>query len=430
MTALQDKPASLQQLLGKERQGRWAGYRVLITLLVTVLLAGLAYVVMGRHGQPAQSLYKTEKALVDTLVVKVSATGNLQPTNQVDVGSETSGIVEEVLVEENDRVKKGQLLARLDLSRLQDVVTRSQANLAVAEAQVLQANATIVEARATLERLREVEKLSGGKVPSKGEMVTAEATLKRAEAAAASARAGVTQAQANLKSDQTSLAKGYIRAPIDGVVLTRSIEPGQTMAVNFQAPVLFTLAEDLTKMELQVAIDEADVGQISIGQQAVFSVDAWPGRQYPASITGIGYGSQEEEGVVSYPATLVVDNSDLSLRPGMTATAEITTLVREKTLLVPNAALRFSPPVADASTGKKSGGMTFSLMPRPQPGLARSTAKALNNNGRQQVWILRNGQPVAVPVKAGASNGHYTEILSGELQPGVEVITEMENAQP
>jgi len=194
-------------------------------------------------------------------VVKVSATGNLQPTNQVDVGSELSGIVDQVLVDDNDRVKKGQVLARLDLSKLQDTVTKSRANLASAEAQVQQMQATVAEARAALARFRQVAQLSGGKVPSKSEMESAEANLKRAEANVASARASVTEARATLQSDETNLAKANIRSPIDGVVLTRKVEPGQTVAASFQAPVLFYPGEDLAKMELQVDVDEADVGQ-------------------------------------------------------------------------------------------------------------------------------------------------------------------------
>ena len=190
-------------------------------------------------------------------------------------------------------VKKGQVLARLDLSKLQDAVAKSRAILAAAEAQVLQAQATVAEARATLARYRQVSQLSGGKVPSKTEMDTAEANLKRAEANEASARASVTQARATLQSDETNLGKASIRSPIDGVVLSRQVDPGQTVAASFQAPVLFKLAEDLTKMELQVDVDEADVGQVKAGQKATFSVDAWPGREYTAVITRVGYGSQE-----------------------------------------------------------------------------------------------------------------------------------------
>src|SRR5574340_1549714 len=266
--------------------------------------------------------YTTETATLGTLVVKVSATGKLQPTNTVDVGSELSGIVDKVYVDDNDEVKKGQILAQLDLSKLRDAVAKSRASLTATEAQVLQAQATAAEARATFARYQQVSELSGGKVPSRTEMDSAEANLKRAEANVASAHASVTQARATLQSDETNLGKASIRSPINGVVLSRQVDPGQTVAASFQAPVLFKLAEDLTKMELQVDVDEADVGQVKAGQNATFSVDAWPGREYSAVITRVGYGAREAEGVVSYLTVLEVNNDDFSLRPVMTRSEE------------------------------------------------------------------------------------------------------------
>ncbi|MGB5104673.1 MAG: efflux RND transporter periplasmic adaptor subunit [Steroidobacteraceae bacterium] len=366
--------------------------------------------------------YRTEEVTVGTLVVKVSATGNLQPTNQVDVGSELSGIVEQVYVDDNDEVTKGQLLARLDLAKLQDAVSRSQASLAAAEAQVLQAQATVAEMRATLERFRQVSQLSAGKVPSRTEMDTAVANLKRAEANEASARASVVQARAELQSNQTDVGKASIRSPINGVVLLRDIEPGQTVAASFQAPVLFTLAEDLSKMELQVDVDEADVGQVQVGQPATFSVDAWPGREYSAVITRVGFGAQTEEDVVSYLTVLEVKNEDLSLRPGMTGTADITTLTRRNAVLVPNAALRFTPPAPETAEKSTGRGVTSALMPRPprQPRTSRSVA----SEGSPRVWVLRDGMPVAIEVETGATNGRVTEIVGGSLEAGMQVITE------
>lgn len=434
MNTPQDNPAgstpTLQDILahggGTGRFGRFRGWLILAVVLV---IAAAAYFYLRGNGDTKQVQYKTEPVVVGSLVVKVSATGNLQPTNQVDVGSELSGIVDAVYVDDNDWVKKGQELARLDLSKLQDAVTKSRANLAAAQAQVLQAQATVAEAQANLTRFKQVAELSGGKVPSKSEMDAAEASLKRAEAAEASARASVAQAQAVLQSDQTNLKKAHIRSPIDGVVLARQVERGQTVAASFQAPVLFTLAEDLSKMELQVDVDEADVGRVQVGQNAIFSVDAWPGRQYAAVITHVGYGSQVKDGVVSYPATLQVDNSDLSLRPGMTATAEITTLTRENVLLVPNAALRFTPPVAGTAAKKSGGSLLTALMPRrPRPPKTQK-APAPVAGASQRVWVLRNGQAVAVEVKPGATNGRVTEIVSGEIQAGMDVITETAGTQ-
>jgi len=417
---------TLQQLIGTSSNRR--SYRRLWLGAALIVGLGAAWLFFRGDDEAAALRYTTAAAEVGTLVVKVSATGNLQPTNTVDVGSELSGIIAQVLVDDNDAVKEGQVLAQLDLSQLQDAVAKSRAALAAAEAQVLQVQATVTEATAVLSRYRRVAQLSGGKVPSQSEMDTATANLKRAQANEASAHASVTEARANLQSNETNLAKASIRSPIDGVVLSRQVDPGQTVAASFQAPVLFQLAEDLTKMELQVDVDEADVGQVKAGQKAVFGVDAWPGREYTAIITRVGFGSQEADGVVSYRTVLEVGNDDLSLRPGMTGTAEITTLTRENALLVPNAALRFSPPVTTAGDKKKSGGSVMSaLMPRPPRQAPRVQAKV--NNGAPRVWVVQDGQPVAVDVKTGATNGRLTEITAGDLAAGMQVITEASSVQ-
>jgi HlyD family secretion protein len=417
-----ERAAELQRLLGRP-EGRVSRTRWWVAAVIAlVVAAGAAWWLRARTDQASAPRYLTQPAAVGTLVVSVSATGSLQPTNKVDVGSELSGIVDQVFVDDNDRVKKGQLLARLDLAKLNDAVGRSRAVLASAEAQVLQARATLAEARANLARFRQVSELSGGKVPSRSEMDAAEAAHARAEASEAIARAAVVQAGATLRSDETNLAKAHIRSPIDGMVLTRKVEPGQTVAASFQAPVLFTIAEDLSKMELQVDVDEADVGQVRAGQEATFSVDAWPGRRYDAVITRVSFGSQVKENVVSYPTVLRVSNDDLSLRPGMTGTAEIVTLTREGVLLVPNAALRFSPPAQEAAPQKTNRSLVSMMMPRPPRQAQR--APAAGANGAPRVWVLREGQPQPVDVKTGATDGRMTEITGGALEAGTPVITE------
>jgi len=420
-----DAATSLNELLGSQKKTRskrlwWWVAGILAVIAVAVLLFTI------KEEKKSGPLYTTSEVEVGTLVVKVTATGNLQPTNQVEVGSELSGIVDKIFVDVNDNVKSGQVLAQLDRSKLNDAVTKSRANLVAAQAQVLEAEATAEEARAALGRYRQVAELSGGKVPSKNEMDIAEATLKRAEANVSSANAGVLQARANLQSDETNLEKASIRSPIDGVVLQREIDPGQTVAASFQAPVLFLLAEDLSKMELQVDIDEADVGQVKEGQKATFSVDAWAGRQYEAVITRVEYGSQETDGVVSYRTVLAVENDDLSLRPGMTGTADITTLVHENALLVPNAALRFAPTTTSNEQANEAGSVISKLFPRPP---VQTHKKQVENNGTSRVWVLQDDGPVAIEVKAGATNGQLTEILDGALQSGMQVITESSEEQ-
>lgn len=420
--------SALQQLLAAGDSRGFLVRHKLWLLFVLAAVVVIAFVALRSGKEATAPRYKTEAAAVGSLVVTVSATGNLQPTNQVEVGSELSGIIDQVFVDDNDRVTKGQVLARLDVSKPTDAVERSKASLAAAEAEVLQAQATVAETKAALTRYQQVAELSGGKVPSRSEMDTAEANLKRAEATVANARASVAQARASLRSDETNLYKASIRSPIDGVVLTRKVEPGQTVAASFQAPVLFTIAEDLKKMELQVDVDEADVGQVQVGQSATFTVDAWPGRKFDAVIQRVSYGSEETEGVVSYPTVLEVANDDLSLRPGMTGTAEITTLTRDHALLVPNAALRFSPQAEVGPQNTQSRGVAGMLMPRP-PQTERK-AKATQTDGAQRVWALRDGEPVAIEVKTGATNGKVTEIVDGSLEAGAELITESVGGTP
>lgn len=308
---------------------------------------------------------------------------------------------------------------------MNDEIIKSNATLASAEAKVLQAKATVLEASANLGHLREVERLSKGKVPAKTEMETAIATLERARADEASGLALIAEASATLSTQKTNLAKATIRSPIDGIVLSREIEPGQTVAASFETPVLFTIAEDLTKMELQVDVDEADVGQVKEGQSANFEVDAYSGRKYLARITRVGYGSQTTDGVVSYLTLLSVDNKDLTLRPGMTATADIITLTRENVLLVPNAALRFTPPDTSQAETQSSRGLVGMLLPRPPMDKPKKTpTPALNADGSRPLWILQEGQLKEISVKTGATDDRMTEVIENGLKEGMQVITE------
>ncbi|MBS1198272.1 MAG: Secretion protein HlyD [Proteobacteria bacterium] len=410
LQGLLDTAAQPGILTGKRR---WLAAGAVV-LLVIVAAVGL----LGRNDTSIQ--YITEEIAAGNLVVTASASGTLQPTKSVEVGSELSGTLASVLVNENDQVKQGQLLAQFDTAKLKDAVTKSQASVAVAEAKVAQARATVAETKASLARMRHVAELSGGKVPSKTELETAEAALQRANANKASARAEVVQARATLKTDETNLAKATIRSPVDGVVLTRKVEPGNTVVAAMNTPVLFVLAEDLTRMELQVKVDEADVANVKPGQPATFTVAAWPGRKFPANIERVGLGSTTTDNVVTYKTILQVENKELLLRPGMTATASIVTAQRENVLLVPNAALRFSPQKLEE--GKPGGGLVSSLIPRPPPENKRTSAPA--SGSQPQVWILGKNGPQVVSVRTGVSDGRFTEVLGGDLKAGTAVITD------
>ena len=415
--------ASLEALISQhDRGGIWRRWRWFAAVGVVALLAG-GYLFLRGNGDSGALQYVTEPAVRGTLVVKVTATGNLEPTNKVNVGSELSGTIDKVYVDDDDRVTKGEVLAELDLSAFKDAVAKSRASVGVAEATLKQAQATFDEADAKLSRYQEVARLSNDKVPSKTEMETAEAEWARARADMASAQAGIAEAKATLHSDETKLGKARIRSPINGVVLERAVDPGQAVAASLQAVTLFTLAEDLSKMELKVDVDEADVGQVKAGLHASFTVDAWPGRRFEAVITRVGFNATDTNGVISYPAVLQVENNDLSLRPGMTATAEITTVTRDNALLVPNAALRFSPPSA-ASAQRSRRGLLGSLIPRPPRRTQQNRAMVTSADGSKRIWVLRNGEAVAVQVETGATNGRQTEITGGDLKEGDRVITE------
>lgn len=393
-------------------------------VLLVLLIAGLAVFLAMRKGSGGANVvqYSTEPAQKGNLVVQVTATGTLEPTNQVEVGSEISGIVKSVEADYNDKVKVGQILARIDTSKLEAQETQLKAALEAAKAKVLQTKATLSETQTKLAQLEKVRELSNGKVPSQTEFDSAKAAFERAQADEASATAAVTQAQATLEVTKTDIGKAIIRSPINGVVLTRSVEPGQTVAAAFQAPVLFTLAEDLTKMELHVDVDEADIGQVKEGQEAEFSVAAYLDRTFQAKIVQTRYGSETVDGVVTYETVLAVDNTDLSLRPGMTATADITVQKIENALLVPSAALRFSPP-AQTSKGP-SRGLVGMMLPGPPRFNTSQEAPVDTNKKQQTIWVLKDGQPAAVPVTVGASDDTKTEIVSGAIEPGTPVIVD------
>ncbi|MGZ8408221.1 MAG: efflux RND transporter periplasmic adaptor subunit, partial [Caulobacteraceae bacterium] len=273
--------------------------------------------------------------------------------------------------------------------------------LQAAVARVEEARATVAETEA---KLRRVRALAQNAFSSEQDVDVAEAAASRAAAALTSARAEVEVASAALEADRTLLGKAVIRSPIDGVVIARTVEAGQTVAASFQTPVLFTLAQDLSQMQLHLDIDEADVGQVAEGQEASFSVDAYPDRRFTATITSVRYAPRTVQGVVTYEAILSVDNESMLLRPGMTATASIVTAHRADVLLVPNGALRFTPP------GKET--------------------PAAQRDGTNTVWTLRDGEPAAIPVTVGLSDGLWTEVTEGDVASGDALLVDLAHSKP
>ena len=418
--------ADLQALLGTDQPSRWWQRPALwIGVAAVAAIAAGVYYWQAKKESNAAPVYVTEAVRKGNLTLTVAANGTIVPTRVVNIGSELSGTVKRVLVDVNDVVKKGQVLVELDTAKLDDQVLRSRAALAAAQAQLAQATATAREAQASLARFEEVARLSGGKVPSATELDSARAIVDRAVAGEASGRANVAEARATLSTDETNLSKASIRSPIDGVVLTRSVDPGNAVAASLQAVTLFTVAEDLAKLRLEVSVDEADVGSVKVGQKASFTVSAYPSRRYPAKITRVAFGSTKTDNVITYTTWLEVDNTDLSLRPGMTAASTIVATERNDVLLVPNTALRFTPAAAGAAepAAASSGSVVSKLMPRmPRQGGRR--AAGTSGAASRQIWILKDGQAVAMAVTPGISDGRMTEVSSPELKEGMPVITD------
>jgi HlyD family secretion protein len=391
-------------------------------LALALVLAAAAYYWYGTGNTQNAVTYDTRPAALQDVVVTVAATGTIEPITQVDVGTQLSGVVKEVLVDENSLVKKGDVLATLDAGRLSAQRASIAAKLKMAEATLNEAKATLQEQNQSLDRQKGLG-IRG--VASTQTVETAVATAARAEAATQSAAAQVDATKADLAVLDSDLANTTIVAPIDGIVLKRSVEPGQTVAASLQAPVLFQIAEDLRRIQLKANVDEADMGQVKQGQQALFSVDAYRDRKFPAKIERLSYAPQTIDGVVTYASILSAANDELVLRPGMTATAYITVANYAQKLVVPNEALRFKPPEKAA---QKSFSITSIFMPRmPRSG---STKTEVAKDGARKVYVLRGSEAVPVDVKTGASDGKVTIVESETLQPGDAVIMAQKKVTP
>jgi HlyD family secretion protein len=424
-----EKDMDIQTKLGIIPNGR--RWRTGLFWLVAVLAIAGGAAMLGKYRAAAAEApirYRTAEARIGDLTVLVTATGQLQPIKEVEVGSEVSGIIDAVLVDYNDYVKAGQVLARVNTEKLDAQVRQDKAQLETARAKVEDAKVTLEETESSYKRILEARERSKGQLPSKQELDTAKAAFDRAKVAVVSAQAAVTQAEATLAMDQTNVSKAVIKSPVNGVVLSRKVEPGQTIAASFTTPTMFVLAEDLRKMKLQVNIDEADVGQVKIGQKVSFTVDAFPGRPFPGKITQLRYESTTTNNVVTYLAEISVDNHEMLLRPGMTATASITVQDVKNALLVPNVALRFTPAAVSKPADQRS--WFRKIMPGPPP---RSTKTTTNEDDAahvgSRVYVLRDQQPVAVAVKTGVTNGKVTEVLSGSIAPGVPLVVEAMKAE-
>ncbi|MDD2791281.1 MAG: efflux RND transporter periplasmic adaptor subunit [Sulfurimonas sp.] len=365
-------------------------------IIATILLFGiiaLAIYFITAANKNEKVKYLTAAIEKKDLLVKVSATGNIEPTNTVDVGIEVSGTIIEVGADFNQRVKKGELLARLDTTKLESKVRNSQAALLVAKANLLEKKISLNDTKNEYERGKNTLKSTNGKYPSDKDMDAVKNNYERALANYAASEASVTQVLAQLKSDEDDLKKAVVRSPINGIVLDKKVEVGQSVVSMMQIPVLFTLAEDLSKMEVVLSVDEADIGEVKEGQDVEFLVDAYPNEQFHGKITQVRLNSLIVSGVVTYATVVAVDNENLLLRPGMTASADIVTDIAKNVLSVPNSALRFVP--KEKKDEKQQG---------------------------KQVWVLDNDMPKSLSVQADKSDGIFTAISGDGIKEGMQVI--------
>ncbi len=413
-----ESDSTIERALGLDRKGlnrkRRRGWLYAV-LALAVMIAGIAGY-QWYAASPARIDYTTVTASAADLTVEVSATGTLQPLTQVDISSELSGVVRSVSAKENQQVRKGDVLAALDTSKLEVQIERAEASAKAATANLEDATVTLKENEAALVRATELTRRG---MATNQSLEAATATRDRANAALDSADASLAIARADLKAQQTDFAKSTIYAPIDGIVLTRSVDPGQTVASSLQAPVLFIIAADLRNMELKAAVDEADIGAVKPGQQARFTVDAFPERPFNADIRDISYASVTTDGVVTYDARFDVDNGELLLRPGMTATVSVVTKQAKGVLTVPASAFRYRP-AQQAARGWSFSDLFTGGMRRP--GGNRQAQTKAPTDGSRTLYVLENGKPRAVSVKIGSTDGELTEITSG-LQEGAQVIT-------
>jgi len=369
--------------------------------VLLVIVSAVAFGVRTMRARAANRgpTFVSESARRADVLVTVTATGTLEAVTTVEVGAEVTGRILKLNVGENDKVKKGQVLAVIDPEQLQAALDQASAQVASSDASVLQAKATLTEAGLVLERNK---KLREQGLLGQPELDTATANRQRAEATLASAQANASLSRAAYKLARSRLDKTTIVSPIDGVVLARLVEQGQTVTAGFQTPVLFRLAEDLTRMRVKAAIDEADVGRVRPGLSATFMVEAYPERKFPSVMSSLGNDPKTSQNVVTYQALLAVDNSERLLRPGMTCTATIVSETKKDVLVVPNAALRFVPP---APPGEKK--TTTAIEPK------------------HHVYVLHGKTPVALEVRIGATDGLVTEIVSGDVKPGTEVLVDV-----
>ena len=375
--------------------------KIFIGGLIIILVATTAwYLVKKENGAPQ---YKTATLQRGDLDAKVTATGTVNAVTTVLIGTQISGTINALYVDFNSPVTKGQLLAQIDPATIQAQVDQAVASLLSAEANLKKAQASLLDARRTYERNKQ---LMANNFIAQSDLDTSETNAQAADAQLDAAKAQVLQGRAALSQAQTNLRYTRIVSPVNGTVISRSIDVGQTVAASFQTPTLFTIAQDLTKMQIDTSVDEADIGKVKVNQDVRFTVDAYPDINFTGKVSEVRNAPTTVQNVVTYDVIVQVNNAELKLKPGMTANVSIITESRKGVLLVPNSALRFRPQAeGDGSTN--------------------AVKKRATGNKGPAIWILENNKPKQKKITTGISDGSLTEVVSGELKEGQEVIVSM-----
>lgn len=397
--------------------------KIALAVVVTLAVAGVAAWRWGRAGG-AKPEYKLETARLERgrIVAKVTATGTVSALVTVQVGSQVSGRVAELRADFNSQVKKGDLIAKIDPPLFQAAVEQARANLQAASGNLARARAQALDAQRQADRARA---LAEKKLIAQADLDTAQSNAEALAAQVAASEGSVAQARAALHQAEVNLGYTDIRSPINGVVISRSVDVGQTVAASLQAPTIFTIAEDLKKMQVDTSVAEADVGRLEAGMAAVFTVDAFPSQVFKGTVRQIRNAPQTVQNVVTYDAVIDVENPELKLRPGMTANVTFIYAEKDDVLRVPNAALRFKPPPAllGEGGGRPGGNAAARADGRPAGGRPEGQ-RGPETLDRRTVWVLQDGKPAPVRIRTGISDGSATEVVEGELQAGGEVITD------
>ena len=390
-------PEPLAPKVGKQVRHYWLA----IGMVTAIVLLALGFWWWASH-RTAQASYTTVPVTRGSISRDVIATGTINPELTIVVGSYVSGVIQDLQCDYNTIVKTGQICATIDPRPYQAIVNQDEANLAVAVAQLHKDQANLTYTQLNYSR---DQRLVDTKAVSQDVVDIAKNLTDQAQAQIALDQATIDQRTAELSAAQINLDYTNIRSPVDGIIVSRNVSQGQTVASSFQTPTLFLIASDLTKMQVDTNVSESDIGTIRNGQEATFTVDAFPGRNFEGLITQVRQSPQTVQNVVTFDAVVGAANQDLALKPGMTASLRIVTDKRDNVVRVPNQALQFEPTSVVSSSNAESG-----------------TPQATAGTGAA-IWVLRGGKMVSVPVVTGLEDETYTEIIKGDLQPGETAIT-------